>query len=218
MAPPGLRPRGFVLSWGSNVNRTAFLVDGFNLYHSQRECERATGKSLFWLDVAGLCASFLHALPGRSELAEVGYFSALAHHRESTHPGTVARQVDYFAALQSTGVHVELGQFKPRTAVCPGCGARFVRWEEKETDVAIGTRLAELACGHTCDTLAVVSGDTDLVPALRVARRLAPRKLLVVLQPFRRVNRELSRHADRSLTIGVRSYVRHQFATGLQST
>jgi len=77
---------------GVIVNRTVFLVDGFNVYHSLRESERVLGRSLFWLDVVGLCRSYLHALPGKAQVGEVWYFSALAHQREAEHPGTVARQ------------------------------------------------------------------------------------------------------------------------------
>jgi hypothetical protein len=60
------------------VNRVVYLVDGFNLYHSLREVERSRGHSLRWLDLAALCSSLLHAVPGRSELAGIVYFSALA--------------------------------------------------------------------------------------------------------------------------------------------
>ena len=137
-------------------------------------------------------------------------FSAVAHHRESRHPGTVARQVTYFKALEETGVQLQLGQFKAKSQVCPVCGGRFFGWEEKETDVAIGATLLELVCKDRRETAVLVTGDTDLVPAIRAARRLDPTKRIVALQPYRRVNRELSRCADRSLTIRAASYARHQ--------
>ncbi len=92
--PPGLRPRGFSFS-GVIVNRCVFLVDGLNLYHSLLDAERATGRSLRSLDVASLCRSYVHTLPGRSTITTIDYFSAVAHHREAVHPSTVARQVAY---------------------------------------------------------------------------------------------------------------------------
>ena len=94
------------------------------------------------------------------------------------------------------------------------CGGRFVGWEEKETDVAIGAKLLELICKDMCDTAVLLTGDTDLVPAIRAARRLDPAKDIVALQPYRRVNRELSRCADQALTIRVASYARHQLPEG----
>jgi uncharacterized LabA/DUF88 family protein len=136
----------------------------------------------------------------------------VAHHREPQHAGTVARQIAYFSALEATGVQVHLGQFKATGRTCPLCHRRFDAWEEKETDVAIGARLLELVCRDECDTAVLVTGDTDLVPAMCSARRLDSAKRLVVLQPYRRVNRELSRCADRALIIRAASYARHQLA------
>ena len=213
MAPRGCDPGVFAFL-EANVNRCAFLVDGLNLYHSALHAERATRRSLRRLDIATLCRSHLHALPGRSAVTCVMYFSAVAHHRESRRPGTVARQVAYFTALEATGVQLHLGHFKAKSQVCPLCGGRFVGWEEKETDVAIGARLLELICRDLGDTVVLVTGDTDLVPAMRTARRLDPTKDLVALQPYRRVNRELSRCADRALTIRVASYARNQLPAG----
>ena len=78
--PPGVAAPGFSSFWGSIVNRTVFLVDGFNLHHSLR-----------WLDLTALCSSLVHALPGRCEVAGIVYFSALARHMDASRPGTVAR-------------------------------------------------------------------------------------------------------------------------------
>ena len=122
MAPRGCDPGVFPFL-EAIVNRCVFLVDGLNLYHSALDAERVTRRSLRGLDVSALCRSYLHALPGRSAVTSVMYFSAVAHHRESRRPGTVRRQV---------------ACFKAKNQACPLCGGRFVGWEEKETDVAIG--------------------------------------------------------------------------------
>lgn len=211
MAPPGLRPRGFSFS-EANVNRCIFLVDGLNLYHSTLDAERATGRRSRRLDVGALCRAHLHALPGRSEAQQIVLFSAVAHRREGRSPGTVARQLTYFAQLEASGIRLRLGQFKARSAVCPRCGQAFTGWEEKETDVAIGSRLLEVVCRDLCDTVVLVTGDTDLVPAVSTARRLDAKKRLGVLQPYGRANRELARAVDFALTIKADTYARHQFA------
>ena len=210
MAPPGLRPRGFSFS-GATVNRCIFLVDGLNLYHSTLDAERATGRPARHLDVGSLCRSHLHALPGRCRAAEIVLFSAVAHHREGRSPGTVARQLAYFAELEASGVRLRLGQFKARSSACPHCGRAVTSWEEKETDVAIGSVLLESVCRDLCDTVVLVTGDTDLVPAVTAARRLAAGKRLGVLQPYRRGNRELARSADFALSLKAGTYARHQF-------
>ncbi|MEI6504042.1 MAG: NYN domain-containing protein, partial [Armatimonadota bacterium] len=71
---------------------------------------------------------------------------------------------------------MRLGRFKAKTLTCPLCGRRFVRYEEKETDVALGVDLVELVSQELRDTAVLVSGDGDLVPAVVAARRLRSSK------------------------------------------
>jgi uncharacterized LabA/DUF88 family protein len=208
--PPGVATPGAFLFLGAIVNRTVFLVDGFNLYHSVLDAERLLGHRLRRLDVSSLCASYLHALPGLSHMTGVVHFSALPHHLESRRPGAVSRQKRYLQALRTSGVETRLGQFKRRERTCPICGRRFETFEEKETDVAIGSTMTRLVCEDACDILVLVTGDTDLVPALRTARECDPGKTLAVLFPYRRANAELKAAADLSFTIKAASYARHQ--------
>ena len=215
--PPGVATPGAFLFWGSIVNRTVFLVDGFNLYHSVLDGERVLGRSMRWLDVSSLCSSYLHALPGKSVLQGVVHFSALPHHLEAKRPGVVHRQMRYLEALRATGVETRLGQFKRRERMCPQCGCCFATFEEKETDVAIGTTLTRLVCDDASDTVVLVTGDTDLVPAVTTARDRDSDKTLAVVFPYRRANAELKRVADVAFTIKATTYARHQLPRWLIS-
>ena len=192
------------------MNRVVYLVDGFNLYHSLREAERARGRALRWLDLTALGSSLVHALPGRCEVAGIVYFSALARHMEASRPGTVARHLRYLDALQATGVETILSQFKRRQVRCPYCGRVRDRWEEKQTDVGIAVRLMKLASAHTCERVLVVSGDTDLVPAISEARSTWPTRIGVAF-PARRANAQLRAVADWTVNLDAGSYARHQF-------
>jgi uncharacterized LabA/DUF88 family protein len=207
--PRGCDPGGFVFS-GGNVNRTVFLVDGLNLHHSLLEAQITVGGRLTDLDVAKFCRSYLHALPGTAALQAVHYFSALPHHLESRHPGLVSDRIEYFSALESRGVSVHLGQFKAVRTRCPNCRSRYIRWEEKETDVSIGAALLSLVCRDACDTVVLVTGDTDLLPALRAARELDSTKGLAVMLPYRRFNKELRDTADLAFLVRANAYARHQ--------
>ena len=80
--PPGVATPGASSFWGSIVNRTGFLIDGFNVYHSLREAESVTGHRLHRLDLHGLCSALLHLVPGRCDVDSVVHFSALARHLE----------------------------------------------------------------------------------------------------------------------------------------
>jgi uncharacterized LabA/DUF88 family protein len=116
----------------------------------------------------------------------------------------------YLSALRATGVDVRLGRFKAKTLTCPSCGRHFTRFEEKETDVALGVHLVESALLGAFDALVLVSGDSDLVPALAAARRLAPSRKLAVALPFGRSSLALERAADIAFAVKPSAYARHQ--------
>ena len=208
--PPGVATPGVSSSLGVNVNRVVYLVDGFNLYHSLLDAERSVGRNLRWLDVARLCASYLHALPGRCVVAGVVFFFALPHHLELRHPGLVAEELNYLDALAATGVELRLGQFKRRTRTCPSCGRPIVAFEEKETDVAIGTTMAAMVCDDECDTVVLVTGDTDLLPAIHVSRERRADKCLAAIFPLGRFNAQLQAAVDFSWTLKAATYIAHQ--------
>lgn len=198
------------------MKRTAFLVDGYNLYHSLREAERrAPGVGLRWLDLSAFARSFLEHLGRDAVLGEVAYFSALARHREFERPGTTARHRTYMAALAASGVVITLGHFKQKRFRCACCGATTRVFEEKETDVSIAARLFELYMRNACDAAVLVTGDSDLASAVRSATRLFPMKQTFVVFPFARTSDELRSVATGSFKASASHYRRCQFSNPL---
>ena len=195
--------------------RVSFVVDGLNLYHSLQEIEKISKARVRWLDLRKLCASYLHvvrnAVGERVELENVDYFSAIASHLASRDPGAVSRQSAYLAVLDDSGVNVTLSRFKQKDVICPRCGNRFIRHEEKETDVAIGMKLMEIAARGEREVAVVISGDTDMVPAIKAAKRLSPSLVVGVAFPFMRHNTELQAVADFTFSISQRDVQRAQF-------
>lgn len=193
----------------------SFVVDGLNLYHSLREVEKVSKAKVRWLDLRALCASYLHAVRSavgqRVELARIDYFSALANHLTARDPGALNGPTAYLAALESSGVNVTLARFKQKDVTCPKCGNRFVRFQEKETDVAIGMKLMEAAARGEREVVVLVSGDTDMVPAIKAAKHLSPSLVIGVAFPFMRHNAELRAVADFTFSIGQRDVQRAQF-------
>lgn len=102
----------------------------------------------------------------------------------------------FIRALESTGVKPEMGNFKAKEVFCYQCRRMMVRHEEKETDVAIAVRLIELVVTDLCDIAVVVTGDTDIVPGIKTAKRLAPTKRVCIIAPYKRANAELKQLAD----------------------
>jgi len=194
------------------MKRTTFLIDGFNLYHSLVDATRALdGAQTKWLSIRSLCSSYLPLIAKDAVLADVVYFSALAVHLEAADPEKVNRHKTYIACLENSGVRTELSRFKKKFIRCDVCRAKLQRHEEKETDVAIAVSLLELFTSDSCDCAVLVTGDTDLAPAVRTAQRMFPSRQIIFAFPYARKNRELARLAKGSFTIGKEQYAKHQF-------
>ncbi len=184
--------------------RVAFLIDGFNLYHSVRDVidEGRGGPSLKWLDISGMCHRILRDLPysrGTAQVSEVRYFTALARHMEARSPGIVKRHEAFIDAQRAKGVAVHLAGFKKTTK----------GHEEKETDVAIGVALLEIFHDDAADCVFIMSGDTDIMPAIRAARRMYPGRQIGFAFPYRRQNNVLRDAADICFRIRASRYGKH---------
>ena len=193
------------------MTRIAFLVDGFNLYHSVMRLKGDTGCSTKWLDLDSLCRSYLPLFGRDASLASIHYFSALPYHLSPTNSGKVARHEVYLSCLKASGITVQLGRFKEKDVYCPNCKSYFLKHEEKETDVAIAVTLIELLILDQCDKAVVMSGDTDLSPAIKKCLRLFPKKSIIFAFPYARKNNELLKLAPASFSISKKQYIRHQF-------
>ena len=196
------------------MNRTAFLVDGFNLYHSVKQASRELalgGSGTRWLNIDTLCRSYLYVIGNEAQISGVYYFSALAKHLEAISPEVTKRHLSYIECLISTGIIVELSRFKKKRIECDTCHSIIKRHEEKETDVAISVKLFELFLLDACDTVVLVTGDTDLAPAVRTAQQIFPAKQICFAFPYGRKNKELAALVPTSFLIDKESYVNHQF-------
>lgn len=190
--------------------RTIFLIDGFNVYHSTCEIEAHTGHKVKWLDYYSLCKSYLSRVGGGATLEAVYYFSAYAHHLKDKEPGIVKRHKTYIKCLKDKGVKVRLGRFKPKEVKCSLCKMKFTKHEEKETDVAIASKLLEVLAKDECDCVVLVTGDTDLAPAVKTAKRLYKDKQIVFAFPYERGSDELAEMAPGSFKMNYKNYMKHQ--------
>ena len=100
----------------------------------------------------------------------------LAIHLEARKPDVTKRHLAFISCLEATGIVVELGRFKEKTVHCHNCNRTMIRHEEKETDVAISVKLLELMIVDECDTAVIITGDTDIAPAVRTTQKLFPKK------------------------------------------
>ncbi len=157
------------------IARTIVYVDGFNLYYGA-----VKGTPHKWLDLA----KFFQFLRPHDSIEKIRYFTALV-----TGP-TRLNQEAYWQALATTPV-VEIipGKFKNKRvpcglATCTHPGKRiFEVPEEKRTDVNIAVYMLDDAYQDACDNFVLVSGDSDLVPAIRMIRTRFPTKQITVYVP-----------------------------------
>ena len=68
----------------------------------------------------------------------------------------------------------------------------------------------ELLALNVCETVVLVTGDTDLPPAIRTSHRLYPDKQVWVAPPHKRWNTQLVEEADDSIKIKRKKYFTHQ--------
>lgn len=175
MRKPRAPTRGLFLGQKVAQSRVISFIDGFNLYHAISSLRRP---ELKWVDVRMLSKAFLRPISER--IVNVFYFSAYADHMSER---VQKSQKAYIEALKLTQTVPVLGQFKNRERKCPNCSHKWISHEEKETDVNIASFLVDLAYQDAFDRALIISNDSDLVPAIRIARKRFPEKRITTIAP-----------------------------------
>ncbi len=166
--------------------RIIVYIDGFNLYFGLREQQ---WRKFMWLDLPKFAAGL--TLPGQT-LVTTKYFTS----RVSGHVGKQKRQSSYLDALDTLpGLQIFYGQYQSHEEQCQKCGFRVLVPNEKKTDVNIATEMMTDAFQDNCDTLILVSADSDLTGPLEAISKLFPDKSLVVAFPPKRFSVELQKLA-----------------------
>lgn len=190
--------------------RVSFLIDGFNLYHSVKDLDKILGIKAKWLDLKSLCQSYIYLFGKDAVLQDIYYFSAYPNHLSNKRPDTILRHKNFVTCLEDMGINVILGRFKEKKIYCDCCKKIISKHEEKETDVAIAIKIIELFHCDSCDIQVIISGDTDLAPAVKTSLSLFNDKQICFAFPFNREMRELSKLSTlKSFSIGARNYQKH---------
>jgi uncharacterized LabA/DUF88 family protein len=169
------------------MSKVYVLVDGFNLYHA---IDTNPGYHPYkWLSLTKLAECFVLSA---DVLAGVEYFTTLA----TWDPAKVARHRLFIKANEADGVKITYGVFKRKQRKCPECGQLIRTFEEKQTDVNIAIRLIELAVQDQYDKAIIVSGDTDLIPAVKAVQKTFPAKRVGVVIPIGRASEDLKSQTD----------------------
>lgn len=187
--------------------RAIWLIDGFNLYHSIRRCEKETGANLRWLNLWQLASDMQSTIGSDCRMTSVGYFTALPHHLADTEPERLERHEVYIRALTAwrPGCAITLGHFQPHREA----GARV--WREKGTDMAIAAAAIHAAVKGEAEEVVVVSGDSDFAPLATLVNALFPRIRLRFAFPAHRGSRKLKQLCPGSFHLRADAYAKAQF-------
>ncbi len=191
------------------ITRVAVYIDGFNLYHaiddlnSNFKGRQKLGRKpanehvhyLKWLNLWELSESLLR---GRQKLIAVNYYSAYAKWRTDD----CKRHEIYTAALETAGVRVVMSVFKEQRRLCHTCGAKWIRHEEKESDVRIATDLTADAHLNKYDDAFIISADSDMKPGIERVRQDKPKKNVIVIAPPKRFAHARDLHPAIEITRG----------------
>lgn len=182
---------GFFILRGSMARVIAF-IDGFNLYHSISR--NKSFRKYKWLNLAKLIRCFVTS---KDEIRSIYYFTAYANWV----PDRAKRHKHYVRVLEHKKVEPVFGEFKVRDRYCSNCKTKFETHEEKETDVNIAVKLFQTAVDDQFDTALIVSGDSDLVPAIRAVKESFPHKSVKVVIPPGIYAENLKRASDAHMKI-----------------
>jgi uncharacterized LabA/DUF88 family protein len=169
-----------------NKKKVAVFVDGFNLYHAIDA--KASLRKYKWLNLKKLAACFLKS---DEQINEVYYFTALVPWDNVKK----ARHELYIKALENEGVKTVYGAFRRVEKKCRECGKHFPTYEEKQTDVNIAIQLFKSAVQNQYDRAIIISGDSDLIPAITAVPKALGKGIRIII-PIGRRAEELKMSAD----------------------
>ena len=163
------------------MERVNIYVDGFNFYYGLKNMRYTDNEwqKFYWLNYV----SFFEQFIGENQiLQKVIYFAA----PPPVDVDVKNRQKSLFKAnklLNPDRFELVMGRFYKKTLKCKICNAKYIAYEEKQTDVNIAIRLLRDSLLDNVDTLVLVSADSDLVPPLKSIKELYPNKKIRVYFP-----------------------------------
>lgn len=169
------------------MNRVVIFVDGFNLYHALDGID--TYHKYKWLNLEKFAKCFISP---KDNIIDIFYFTSYV----TWNPTKLAKHQLYVKALQLVGVKPVFGVFRMKDVTCRICHKHYQIPEEKQTDVNIAIKLFQTATQDTWDAAIIVSGDSDLIPAIEAVKNTFPTKQIGVAIPIGRRAEELKQATD----------------------
>ena len=192
--------------------KSIVYVDGFNLFYGLLKNE----KNKKWLNLQ----HYFEKLRTDDDIEKIKYFTTLVKGKKRDN------QESYLKALSTLPkVQIVLGKFKTQTYTCLiNCGytgdKTYADQIEKRTDVNIASHfVADSALLNDIEKLIIVSGDSDLIPAIKMAKQISPQKQIIVYVPHdpvksknsKKVSSDIRKAADKHKNLPVNLIGKSQF-------
>lgn len=178
-------------------NRSIVYIDGFNLYYGA-----VKNTPWKWLNIE----KYFELLLPHDVIQTIKYFTARIN--GSHQPN---QEVFIEALLTLDKIQIIYGLFKLKKVKCLVKNCKYAGTkafnvpEEKRTDVNIAAHMLEDAFYNRCDKLILVTGDSDLVPAVKAVKRIFQNKKVIVYIPANNKKRgaakEIRDASDRHKTL-----------------
>ncbi|MEI6308955.1 MAG: NYN domain-containing protein [bacterium] len=175
-------PDYFVNTSEEKTLRAITYIDGFNLYFGLRS---QGWKRYYWLNIQLLAKNLLSA---GFTLVATKYFTTYV----KGPPDKKKRQSTFIEALRTlSDFEFFFGHYLTNPYRCHQCGYKEMIPKEKRTDVNIAVEILTDAYSDRFDVALLISGDSDLEPALSKVRNEFPEKQVFVAFPPNRVSKNL---------------------------
>ena len=184
------------------------LVDGFNVYHALDQRSSHGGfpyRQYKWIDYWRLCECFV---PKTDRIVLVQWFTAESPLQGREGKLRRGRHRRLRRANETRGVQVIDGYFRPVTRQTklwiPRGFVKFEAFEEKRTDVAIAVSLVSLAHQKAYGKAILMTGDSDLIPAIQEAKAVHSSGIIINVVPIERRARALRNYVDQQIRMRVK--------------
>lgn len=169
------------------MNRVIIFYDGFNLYHALNDVP--SYHKYKWLNLEKFSKCFIEP---KDSIIDIFYFTAYV----TWDPLKLARHQNYVSALRMVNVKIVFGAFRNVDQTCQICHKTYQTFREKRTDVNIAIKLFQTAIADMWDKALIISGDSDLIPAIEAVKTTFPTKRIEIVIPIGRRAEELKQIAD----------------------
>lgn len=167
-----------------NKIRVNVYIDGFNFYYGLKNKH---WKKYYWLDIVKFYELFMKP---NQILNNVYYCTAVP-----TDKSQKKRQAEFFKANKlNPKFNLIYGKFLEKEVIFGG--KKYKTYEEKQTDINIAINLIRNIHNNSCDTSIIVSADSDLIPAIELAKEIDPNHKIFFHFPPERHSVNLTNKSD----------------------